>query len=267
MRALRKGEVRLDAVRVHEAGARVRAGQELYVPWEEPGTETVPRFRGSVPVLWKGENTIVFNKPAGLLVQPNVKGGDSVITRVWGMFGAGGQGFAPAAVHRLDRNTTGVLVVAFSGEALRGLEQLFKEQRVIKRYLAVVVGTLPEKGLIDVPLLKDELTNIVRAGAGKTARTRYARLRGNEELSLASLELLTGRTHQARVHMAHIGYPILGDKKYGNIQANRRWSNKVKRPLLHAHELKFPPDLTGALAELSDKTFTAPPPEDLVIGE
>jgi RluA family pseudouridine synthase len=264
MRALRKGEVRLDALRVHEAGARVRAGQELYVPWEEPGAETLDvSRRGAVPVLWRGENTLVLNKPAGLLVQPDVKGGDSVITRVWGIFGAGGQGFSPAAVHRLDRNTTGVLVVALSGEALRGLERLFKERRVVKRYLAVVVGTLPKKGVIDIPLLKDELTNTVRAGTGKTARTHYTRLAGDGELSLASIELLTGRTHQARVHMAHIGCPILGDGKYGDVKVNRRWRGKAKRPLLHARELGFPHGLTGALAELSGKIFRADPPEDI----
>jgi len=154
MRALRKGEVRLDSARVREAGARVRSGQELYVPWEEPGTETRCAFRshGVVPVLWKGRNVIVIDKPADLLVQPDVKGGDSVITRAWGMLGSGDSdsprrlGFAPAAVHRLDRNTTGALIVALSGEALRELERLFKERLLTKRYLAVVTGRLPEKG-------------------------------------------------------------------------------------------------------------------------
>jgi len=165
MRAIRKGEVRLDAVRAREAGTKIRSGQELYVPWEPPDAEaarpTVRRW-GDVPLLWSGDNVMIINKPADLLVQPDVKGGDSVITRIWGMFGRGRMGFSPAAVHRLDRNTTGVLVAALSGEALRELERLFKERLVVKRYLAVVAGELPNKGIINAPLLKDEVNNIVR---------------------------------------------------------------------------------------------------------
>jgi 23S rRNA pseudouridine955/2504/2580 synthase len=265
MRALRKGEVRLDGVRAREGGTRIRAGQELYVPWEEPGAAAV-RDWGPVPVLWRGEGVLVVNKPAGLLVQPDVKGGDSVVTRVWSLFGAGGPGFSPAAVHRLDRNTTGVLAVALTGEALRELERLFRERLVTKRYMAVVTGLPPEKGAVDASLLKDETTGVVRVGKnGKTARTRYERLAADEALSLSlvSIELLTGRTHQARVHMAHAGYPILGDRKYGNIETNRHWRREAKRPLLHAFELGFPPGLTGPLLELSGRTFRAPPPDDM----
>jgi len=267
MRALRKGEVRLDAVRAREAGAKVRSGQELYVPWEPPGAETEVRRWGNVPVLWSGGNVVVVDKPADLLVQPDVKGGDSVITRIWGMFGRGGLGFSPAAVHRLDRNTTGVLVAALSGEALRELERLFRERLVVKRYLAVVIGELPDKGIINAPLHKDEANNIVRVAdekSGKTALTRYKRLCFNKELSVASIELMTGRTHQARVHMAHIGHPILGDRKYGDIEANRR-RREVKRPLLHAFELKFPEGLSGALSEVSGKTFRAELPKDMAV--
>jgi RluA family pseudouridine synthase len=270
MRALRKGEVRLDGARVREGSARIRAGQELYVPWEEPGAAEAPvRNWGSVPVLWRGGGALVVNKPADLLVQPDVKGGDSVVTRVWGMFGRGGPGFSPAAAHRLDRNTTGVLVVALTGEALRELERFFRERLVTKRYLAVVAGFPPEKGAVDAPLLKDETTGLVRVEKngknGKTAKTRYERLATSEELSLSlvSIELLTGRTHQARVHMAYAGYPILGDRKYGNIETNRRWKREAKRPLLHAFELGFPDGLTGALRELSGRTFRADPPDDM----
>ena len=271
MRAIRKGEVRLDAVRAREAGARVSSGQELYVPWESPDVEaeaTTLRYgntrRNNVPVLWSGDNVVIVDKPANLLVQPDVKGGDSVVTRIWGMFGGREAGFSPAAVHRLDRNTTGVLAVALSGEALRELERMFRERLVVKHYLAVVVGKLPEKGVIDAPLLKDEVRNIVSVSgkAGKTAQTRYTRLCMNEDFSLASVELITGRTHQARVHMAHIGHPILGDRKYGNIEVNRRRS-EVGRPLLHAFELKFPGGLSGALSEISGKTFRSEFPEDM----
>lgn len=267
MRGLRKGEVRLDAVCAKQPDTRVRCGQELYVPWEEPDSDrNSVRNWGPVPLIWHGENTLVVNKPPNLLVQPDVKGGDSVITRVWGMLGAAAKslGFSPAAVHRLDRNTTGALVVALSGEALRELERLFKERLVTKRYLAVVVGKMRGKGLIDAPLVKDEVNNIVHVrGDGKTASTRYQFLDGDEELSLISIELLTGRTHQARVHTAHVGHPILGDRKYGDIETNRRWKIKAGRPLLHAFELGFPTELPRVLAEVAGKTFRAELPEDM----
>ena len=264
MRALRKGEVRLDAFRVREPGTRVSAGQELYVPWEDPEATPPVRHWGVVPLLWRGENVLLINKPANLLVQPDVKGGDSVVSRVWGMFNPSGPGFSPTAVHRLDRNTTGALVVALTGEALRDLELLFKERRVRKRYLAVVTGVLPEKGEIEASLFKDEENNTVYVNDdGKTAKTRYRCLASNGDLSLASIELLTGRTHQARVHMAHIGHPILGDRKYGDIEANRFWRNEVKRPFLHSQELGFPEGLSGDLSEISGVLFKAELPDDM----
>ena len=152
--------------------------------------------------------------------------------------------FSPAAVHRLDRNTTGALAVALRRDALRRLESLFKERRVTKRYLAIVVGRVPELGEVDAPLLKDAAANTVRVDrGGKSALTRFRRLAGDEKLSLVSIDLLTGRTHQARVHMAHAGFPILGDRKYGCFEANRRWAERVRRSLLHAAPLKLIPKI------------------------
>ena len=270
MRALRRGEVRVDAVRVREPGLRVSEGQSIHVPWEEPGARPIVSRRGlRVPVLWRGAGAMMVNKPAGLLVQPDSAGGDSVITRVWGMLQDEGLedpfagGFGPAAAHRLDRNTTGMLAVALRGDSLRALERLFRERRVGKRYLAIVVGSLPGSGAVDAPLEKDAGSNMVRVSReGKTALTRYRRAAGDGELSLASVELLTGRTHQARVHLAYAGCPVLGDRKYGDFDVNRLWRS-VRRPLLHAFELSFPGGLDGPLAELSGRTFRARLPDEM----
>ena len=268
MRAIRKGEVRLDSTRAREPGARVRGGQELWVPWEAPGERPAVPRRGAVPILWRGGCALVVNKPADLLVQPDVKDGDSVVTRVWSMLGAaegGSPGFAPAAVHRLDRNTTGVLIVALRGDALRALEDAFRERLAGKRYLAIVVGR-PSRELeeIDAPLLKDSEANVVRVSPeGKSARTRCRCLASDGGLSLVELELLTGRTHQARVHLAHVGCPILGDRKYGDFEANRLWRATVRRPLLHALELSFPDGLSPVLRELAGRSFRAPVPKDM----
>ena len=202
---------------------------------------------------------MILNKPAGTLVQPDEAGGDSVISRVWGVIGSK----TPAAVHRLDRNTTGVLAVALHGEALRALEELFKNRSVRKFYLAIVAGQAPEEIMIDAPLLKDSDNNIVTVSEeGLTAVTKCSRLATDGKFSLVRLELMTGRTHQARVHMAHIKHPIIGDRKYGDFKINRLMK-KVTRPLLHAHEIEFPKNLRTSLSEIDGKNFCAPMPDDM----
>ena len=276
MRALRKGEVILDSKRARAPNVRVSGGQELCVPWgveeeaikaqdvdEEPGRiNKLPE----ISYIYKDDAVCIVNKPADLLVQPDVKGGDSVITRVWATFGRGFQGFAPAAVHRLDRNTTGVLAVAMSGGALRELELFFKERRIIKTYLAIVVGNAPASGDIQAPLLKDEENNFVSVDEkGKPSHTRFEKISGGNEYSVVSVELLTGRTHQARVHLAHIGIPILGDQKYGDVAANKEWRKfGVERPLLHSHKIIFPDKISDKLLlAVAGKCFTATPPDDM----
>jgi RluA family pseudouridine synthase len=276
MRALRKGEIILDSKRARVPNIRVSGGQELYVPWnmeeealitecasEEPGRHN--KFP-EISYIYKDDAVCIVNKPADLLVQPDVKEGDSVITRVWSTFGRGFQGFAPAAVHRLDRNTTGVLAVAMSGGAMRELELLFKERRIQKIYLAIVVGNAPESGEIKVPLLKDEGKNFVSVDPrGKPAHTYFKKISGGGEFSVVSVELLTGRTHQARVHLAHAGMPILGDQKYGDVAANKEWKRMgVKRPLLHAWKLIFPDKISDKLlSSVAGKCFTATLPDDM----
>jgi RluA family pseudouridine synthase len=269
MRAIRLGSVRLDAKAARRPDIRVSAGQELYVPWEDP-SETAPvRNYGEIPIIWEDDSVCFVNKPADLLVQPEREGGDSVVTRVWSKYrDRREKGFSPAAVHRLDRNTTGILVVALTGGALRDLERLFKERVMSKSYVAVVVGRTPKGGEIRAPLLKNAEENLVVVHSdGKEARTRYRTIAGDEDLSLVEILLLTGRTHQARVHMAHEGFPILGDQKYGDRAMNALWrkAGPIRRPLLHAWSLEFPEELPGAhIKALAGQRFTAPWPDDVV---
>ena len=276
MRALRKGEIILDSKRARDPDIHVAGGQELYVPWDmekeaitaEKAGEKSGRGRKllDVPYMYKDDAVCIINKPADLLVQPDVNGGDSVITRVWAMFGKGVQGFAPAAVHRLDRNTTGALAVAMSGGALRELELLFKERRIQKIYLAIVAGNAPESGDIKASLLKDEDNNFVSVDPeGKPSHTRFKKISNGDGFSVVSVELLTGRTHQARVHLAHAGIPILGDQKYGRLSVNREVQKfGIKRPLLHAWKIIFPDKISDKLlSAVAGKCFTAPPPEDM----
>ena len=262
MKSIRKGEVRVNGIRVRDGGEHVHAGDELCVRWplKEDGRVIPHRSSwGKIQVIHQGKNVLILNKPAGILVQPDEPNGDSVISRVWGMLGTR----TPAAVHRLDRNTTGVLAVALHGDALRALEALFKARRVRKFYLAVCAGVFPPEVVIDAPLLKDADNNMVSVSdEGQAAKTACTRLANNGKFSLVRLELLTGRTHQARVHMAHIKHPILGDRKYGDFRINRSMK-AVTRPLLHAYELEFPEGLHSSLAEVEGKTFRAEIPDDM----
>ena len=267
MKSIRKGEVRVNSKRVKEPGTRIFAGDELAVKWSLEDEENEDEDKifthnswGKIKILFHGENVLILNKPAGILVQPDEPGGDSVISRVWAMT----KSKTPAAVHRLDRNTTGVLAVALHGEALRALEELFKNRSIRKFYLAVVTGQAPEEITIDAPLLKDSENNLVKVSEeGLNAVTKCKRIATDGILSLVKLELLTGRTHQARVHMAHIKHPILGDRKYGDFSMNKKFKH-VARPLLHAHELVFPDNLHTSLKEIEGKNFIAPVPDDFI---
>ena len=268
MKSIRKGEVRVNSQRVREPGTKIFSGDELVVPWslenendDKKNEQKIFTHKswGKIKILFQGENVLILNKPAGILVQPDEAGGDSVISRVWACLSTD----RAAAVHRLDRNTTGVLAVALHGEALRALEELFKNRSVRKFYLAIVAGQAPEEIMIDAPLLKDSENNLVTVSdEGLNAVTKCKRLATDGKFSLVKLELLTGRTHQARVHMAHIKHPIIGDRKYGDFKINRALK-KITRPLLHAYELEFPKNLRPALSEIEGKIFSAPLPDDM----
>ena len=259
MKSIRKGQVRLNGVKVKDVGTRLSEGDELTVPWAVGEVKPPKRTSwGKIKVIYHGSNVLILNKPAGILVQPDEPEGDSVISRVWGVLGTR----TPAAVHRLDRNTTGVLAVALHGDSLRALEELFKLRRVRKIYLAVVAGKMPDEITVDAPLLKDSEKNIVKVSdEGLKAVSKIKCLNYDGENSLVKIELLTGRTHQARVHTAHIGYPILGDRKYGNFNVNKKI--KAGRPLLHAYELSFPDGIDESLAEIQGKSFFAEVPDDI----
>lgn len=267
MKYFRKGAVRLNGKR-GDCSDHVSEGMFVWVPWEEPGTvgraETPDGKIRKLPldIIYSDGHVMVVNKPAGLLSQPDVKGEDSVVTRALG-YGTDPD-FPPQLVHRLDRNTSGVMILALDGPTLRALMECFKERGTDKRYWAIVTGELPERGRIDVPLLKDPEKKLVRVSpSGERAVTEYERLTGNGQFSLTEVHLLTGRTHQIRVHMNHIGHPLLGDVKYGDFGTKGELKSMgVKRPMLHARSLMLK-GLPDFLSEIDGKAFRAPAPEDL----
>ncbi len=263
MKAIRKGEVRLDAKKV-TPNIRVKTGQFLQLPWnddlgrqrtgqKQEGKKTYP----CIDTIYRDENVWIVNKPAGLLTQPDVKCADSVYTRIISELDQQRAGFRLSTVQRLDRNTSGIVIAALSGKFQRLLSELIRERKIEKIYLAVVAGELPKQGRINLPLLKDSDMNVVRVDKnGQSALTLYKRLAYVNGVSCAEVRLVTGRTHQIRVHFSAEGYPVLGDRKYGSVAEN------AKRTLLHAYKVVFPND--DRLGNLAGAVFVAPLYNDMV---
>jgi 23S rRNA pseudouridine955/2504/2580 synthase len=207
--------------------------------------------REKLITLFKNDDLWCVDKPAGLLSQPDRAGGDSAVTRAWAELRWDRRDFRPALIGRLDRNVSGVSAIAMNAPALRSLSEAARNSVIGKIYVAVVSGIAPEEGEISLPLVKDPQKNFVRAALpgekGMDARTRFRLLERRGKTSLLEVELATGRPHQARIHLASMGHPILGDAKYGSRAARQ------SRLMLHAHRMSFPdiPEIPEALRGLA----------------
>ena len=228
-------------------------------------------------IVYEDENVLFINKPRGLLVQKSAPQDESLDQMVVEYLIYKGEydpnkelAFKPGPAHRLDRNTSGIVVFGKNHQSLELLFELFKNHDLInKHYLALVVGQMEkDKDTINAPLRKDEKTNTVTVASlergGKTAKTVYKVMKKYEDYSLLDVTLLTGRTHQIRVHLAYINHPIIGDEKYGDFQANRIFKNKYgfNKQFLHAYKIGFG-DLPKPLTNLSRKEFVAEPREEI----
>jgi len=272
---LRKGNIRVDGARA-KAADRLREGQAVRLPpaWLDGRAPPAPRQRSERPVdrkdeqeirasvIHRDEDLLILNKPPGMAVQ----GGSRTVRHVDGMLDALRFGHAerPRLVHRLDKDTSGVLVLARSAPSARWLTKAFRNKTVRKLYWAVVVGVPPlEQGEISLPLKKASATKMEKVvsdeAGGQTAITRYRVLdRAGSTAAFLAMEPLTGRTHQLRVHAAQgMGTPILGDGKYGGREAFLDSEGLAKRLHLHARALRIPrPD--GSHLEV-----LAPPPRHM----
>jgi 23S rRNA pseudouridine1911/1915/1917 synthase len=247
-RAIEKGQVSVDGLLVREPGREVAAGALLV--WD-PNRRALPRARLSLPALYEDEALLIVDKPPGLLSVPTVPGAreDSALARV-AAYVQRLRARRPyvRAVHRIDRDTSGALAFALDPLAAQALRALFREHRIERRYSAIVLGRpRSSAGRIDAPL-----ADVYEGGRRRVARGgepahlavtdyRVAELLG--AAALLDIELGTGRQHQIRVHLAHAGTPILGDKVYG--RAESRLSVRAPRQMLHARVLAFTHPLSG----------------------
>lgn len=222
----------------------------------------------SVEIIHSDDDVIVVNKPAGLIVHraPGYPDGtlcDILLEDFPDMAGVGSEE-RPGVVHRLDRDTSGVMVFARTQRAYLALRREFEAHgRVGKTYLAVLHGApKPQSGTVDTLIGRkpfDPKRMTVTEHDGKRAVTHWTVLSKHGGLALVEFRIETGRTHQIRVHAAHLGHPIAGDNLYGDAARDRHMARTPSRPLLHAVELSFPHPATRRTV-----TFAAEPPADLV---
>lgn len=218
-------------------------------------------------VVLEDDWILVINKPSGLAAHPGSGiTGQTVVELVRGYLGpkAVRNDFAASPAHRLDRETSGLLVVAKRRPAMVHFTEVFTEHRAVKRYLAIVKGAMPQpSGVIDIALPEHQQTRESRERRGvnlQQARTRWRVVKQNDDYAFVECVLETGRTHQIRRHFAAIGHPLLGDDKHGDFQLNKQVRSKygVKRLCLHSAHLEFPHPEDGVTVKLD-----APLPKDL----
>ena len=263
-RLLRRGEVRVNGGRVR-AEYRLEAGDEVRIPpvrlREEGPAPSADRAAAILDnVLYEDKKLLVIDKPAGIAVH----GGSGISHGVIELLRAARPDLKDLSlVHRLDRETSGCLVIAKKRSALRALHEKFREGIVEKNYLALVVGDWQfGEQLIDAPLLvthrKGGERHVIVSPEGKAAQTRVRLSKTYGKFSLVQCSPLTGRTHQIRVHLQSAGFPIAGDDRYGDPDANKRVKALgLARLFLHAQSISFPDEHGNELH------FAAPLPDDL----
>lgn len=257
-----------------KAGARLKGGETILV--NLPAAAPVETIAQAIPltILYEDAQLIVIDKPAGLVVHP-APGHDqgtlvnALLHHCRDLAGIGGE-LRPGIVHRLDKDTSGVMVAAKSDMALNGLASQFKEHTVKRRYVALLHGLLPtDTGVIDRPIGRhpsDRKRMSGHARRGRPAVTRWRVLKrfDRDRVTLAELALETGRTHQIRVHLGEMNFPVLGDAVYGGSKRAladvqlRSLVQLLGRQALHARLLGFRHPQSGEYLE-----FESPPPADM----
>lgn len=274
---LRKKRIKLNGGRA-EGNEMLREGDRIQMYLSD---ETVDGFTKEkviahsekrFEIVYEDENIIAVNKPAGVLSHAESAGDrDTLIDQILSYLNEKGEydpreekSFVPALCNRLDRNTSGIVIAGKTAEALRQLNEAVKTKRVKKLYMALVCGTADKGGRLEDRYAKDRENNKAYLGSGdKNIITKYRPLKTNGSYTVMEVELITGKSHQIRVHMASIGCPIAGDTKYGNAEKNAYFRKKagVKRQLLHAYKMRLG-GLGGELEYLNGKVITADVPED-----
>jgi 23S rRNA pseudouridine1911/1915/1917 synthase len=260
---IKDGQVSVDGALVKKTGTKLETGMRVVI--DIPPTKETDLVPEAIPleIIFENDNVIVVNKPAGMVVHPSAghESGTLVhaaLAHAPEMEGIGGE-LRPGIVHRLDKDTSGIILLAKNDGAMRWLQAQFKERKVKKFYLALVDGAPPTpKGRIEAPIGRDpshrKKMAIVSEIKGRDAISIYKTVESFEKHALLEVNILTGRTHQIRLHCAFIGAPIAGDTLYGH----RKQRVKVPRQFLHAARLTI-----TLPNEEKPRTFEAALPDEL----
>ncbi|MEK6287060.1 MAG: RluA family pseudouridine synthase [Acidobacteriota bacterium] len=272
-RTIEAGDILVNQ-RVAKPGYRLRAGDQIEIDLPDPPpVELVPE---PIPldVVYEDDDLIVVSKPAGMVVHPGA-GVDSgtlahaLVYHFNSLSGTAGR-IRPGIVHRLDKETSGLLVVAKNDLTHERLSDQFRDRKVFKKYIALVYGRVAkERGEIEARIGRGTRNRtrmaVLRGGAGRTAHSTFEVTQRYQDFSLLKVQIKTGRTHQIRVHMAHIGHPVVGDSAYGGGRENSIRNSPTKRAVeslgrhfLHSAELAFIHPRTGERL-----AFTSPLPAEL----
>ena len=260
-RLIEDGNVFVDGAET-KPSSKVAEGQsvEVFVP-PPPPREIVPQDI-SLDVVHEDEDLIIVNKPSGMVVHPGAGNPDGTLVNALAARCAirgVGEAMRPGIVHRLDKDTSGLMVVAKNEKAHALLSAMFATKSIVRRYVALVYGTPPPEGVISTAYgrsRRDRKKFTGRTSSTRRAVTRYRRLVSFEKagLSLVELSLETGRTHQIRVHMSEAGWPLVGDAVYGRRHPSpglRDLLSSASHTLLHSRTMEFTHPIRGSWMSLS----------------
>ena len=238
---INSGQVKVNGAVVKKAANLIKFSDEIIIDENEHQTQKkISNPDYNLKIKYEDDDLLIISKDSGIIVHPspNTKTVTlvDILLNFFPKISTVGENSRPGIVHRLDKGTSGLMVIAKKNIILDSLKDQFKKREVIKEYLAIVNGNTKDKGIINAPIGRHPKDRKKRAliSTGKEAYTMYEKICNENNLSLLKVKIETGRTHQIRVHLSSVGHPVYGDKVY-----SKKYKNISSRILLHSYRLKF----------------------------